>query len=198
MSAVIDFPATAEATVDETPAQRRVRLGSAALSWLFAVLFAAAALLAATAIGVALLYRGDLVKAAPEAFYVGGGPPGAVIFADLPLLHRSAYGLVALVRLTPVVMVFWTLHRLFGGYARREIFSSRAARRFGALGAWLCAYALAPLAGHLFLSSTGYEIDRNWMHLASVQALVVGALVLVIGQVMQVGREIEEDRKGFV
>jgi hypothetical protein len=34
--------------------------------------------------------------------------------------------------------------------------------------------------------------------MASVQAFVLGLLVFVIGQVMQVGREIEEDREAFV
>jgi hypothetical protein len=46
--------------------------------------------------------------------------------------------------------------------------------------------------------ATGYEIDKNWAHMASVQAFVLGLLVFVIGQVMQVGREIEEDREAFV
>jgi hypothetical protein len=34
--------------------------------------------------------------------------------------------------------------------------------------------------------------------MASLQAFVLGLLVFVIGQVMQVGREIEEDREAFV
>ena len=34
--------------------------------------------------------------------------------------------------------------------------------------------------------------------MASLQELVLGAVVLVIALVMQAGREIEEDREGFV
>jgi len=51
---------------------------------------------------------------------------------------------------------------------------------------------------HLALSATGYEIDRNWAHMVSLQELVLGGVVFVVAGVMQVGREIEEDREGFV
>ena len=57
---------------------------------------------------------------------------------------------------------------------------------------------MTPFLCHLVLDATNYEIDKAWMHLSSLQAFILGLLVFVIAQVMQVGREIEEDRKAFI
>ena len=42
------------------------------------------------------------------------------------------------------------------------------------------------------------ELDRRWAHLGSVQEGVVGLLLFVVAAVMTLGREIEEDGRGFV
>ena len=182
----------------ESPAQRRVRLGSQAVAWLFTGLFALSVLILTTAIVTMLFYKGELVRIGPDNCYIGEGPPNSVAFGSLTLVHRIVYVGVGIVRATPILMIFWSLRDLFGGYARGEVFSQSAARRFGRVGAWLCAYAVSPFLCHLFLSATRYEIDKNWAHMASLQAFILGLLVFVIGQVMQVGREIEEDREAFV
>jgi len=188
----------APATPAESLAQRRVRRGSRAAVWLFASLFGLAAATLATAIVVMLFYKGDLVRIGPDNCYIGAAPANTVAFGSLPLVHRLVYVVVGVVRATPILMIFWSLRALFGGYARGEVFSPDQARRFGRVGVWLCAYAVSPLLCHLALSATGYEIDKNWAHMASLQAFILGLLVFVIGQVMQVGREIEEDRGAFV
>lgn len=182
----------------ESPAQRRVRLGSRAAVWLFTGLFGLAAATLAAAIAVMLFYKGDLVRIGPENCYIGEAPANTVAFGSLPLVHRLVYVVVGVVRAAPILMIFWSLRALFGGYARGEVFSPDQARCFGRVGVWLCAYAVSPLLCHLALSATGYEIDRNWAHMASLQAFILGLLVFVIGQVMQVGREIDEDRGAFV
>jgi len=182
----------------ESLAQRRVRLGSRAAVWLFTGLFVLSAAILVTAIGVMLVYKGELVRIGPDNCYIGEAPANTVAFGSLPLVHRLVYVVVGVVRATPILMIFWSLRALFGGYARGEVFSPPQARRFGGVGGWLCAYAVSPLLCHLALSATGYEIDRNWAHMASLQAFILGFLVFVIGQVMQVGREIEEDREAFV
>lgn len=183
---------------EESAAQRRVRLGSLAAAWLFTGLFVLAATILATAIGVMIFYKGELVRIGPDNCYIGQGPANSVAFGSLPLVHRLVYVVTGVVRATPILMMFWSLRALFDGYARGEVFSAEAARRFGRVGGWLCAYAVSPFLCHLALSATGYEIDKNWAHLASLQAFILGLLVFVIGQVMQVGREIEADREAFV
>ncbi|MDR6624210.1 DUF2975 domain-containing protein [Caulobacter segnis] len=182
----------------ESAAQRRVRLGSRAAVWLFTGLFSLSSAVLVAAIAIMLFYKGELVRIGPDNCYIGEGPANSVAFGSLPLVHRLVYVGVGVVRAAPILMIFWSLRALFAGYQRGEVFSASAARRFGVVGAWLCAYALSPLICHLFLSATGYEIDKNWAHMASLQAFVLGLLVFVVGQVMQVGREIEEDREAFV
>jgi hypothetical protein len=199
MNAVVKLKPRAETiAAPETVAQRRVRLGSRALAWLFTGLLALSTAILVGALVTMLFYKGELVRIGPDNCYIGEGPPNSVAFGSLPLPHRLIYGLVGIVRATPIIMLFWSVRALFRLYARGEVFSPENGRSFSRIGGWLCAYALAPFICHLFLSATGYEIDRNWAHMASLQAFVLGLLVFVIGQVMQVGREIEEDREAFV
>ncbi|MBO9544132.1 DUF2975 domain-containing protein [Caulobacter sp.] len=182
----------------ESPAQRRVRLGSRAAVWLFTSVFALAAAILVAAIATMLFYKGELVRIGPDNCYIGEAPANTVAFSSLPLGHRLVYVAVGIARATPILMMFWSLRALFAGYARGEVFSAQAARRFGRVGAWLCAYAVSPFLCHVVLAATHYEIDKNWAHMASLQAFILGLLVFVIGQVMQVGREIEQDREAFV
>jgi len=182
----------------ETAAQRRVRLGSRALAWLFTGLLCVSAAILVAALAAMLFYKGELLRIGPDNCYIGEGPPNSVAFGSLPLVHRLVYCLVGIVRATPIIMLFWSLRGLFRLYARGEVFAPANAAQFRRIGMWLCAYAVSPFACHLFLVATGYEIDRNWAHMASVQAFVLGLLVFVIGEVMRVGREIEEDREAFV
>ena len=182
----------------ETSAQRRVRWGSRALAWLFTGLLTLSAAILVTALVTMLFYKGELVRIGPDNCYIGEGPANSVPFGSLPLPHRLVYGLVGIVRAAPIIMLFWSLRSLFGLYARGQVFTPENGRSFSRTGGWLCAYAVSPFVCHLALNATGYEIDKNWAHMASLQAFVLGLLVLVIGQVMQVGREIEEDREAFV
>ncbi len=199
MSTVVAFDFSQDpARPPETPAQRRVRIGSRWTARLFTGLFALAAAVLATAIVVMLFYKGEMVRIGPDNCYLFGGPPNSVAFGSLPLDQRLAYVVVAVLRATPILMLFWTTRALFRQFAIGRTFSGSAARRFRDIGVWLCAYALSPFICHVLLSTTGYEIDKNWAHLASLQAFILGLLVLVVGQVMQVGSEIEEDREAFV
>ncbi len=199
MSSVVKLTPRAETlSAPETPAQRRVRLGSRALAWLFTGLLTLSSAILVTALVTMLFYKGELVRIGPDNCYIGEGPPNSVAFGSLPLPHRLIYGLVGIVRATSIIMLFWSARGLFRLYARGRVFAPANAAQFRRIGVWLCAYALSPFVCHLFLAATGYEIDRNWAHMASVQAFVLGLLVFVIGQVMQVGREIEEDREAFV
>ncbi len=199
MSTVVKLMPRAETlAAPETPAQRRVRLGSRALAWLFTALLALSCAILLAALITMLFYKGELVRIGPDNCYIGEGPPNSVAFGSLPLVHRLIYCLVGGVRATPIIMLFWSARGLFRLYARGYVFAPANAAQFRRIGVWLCAYALSPFVCHLFLAATGYEIDRNWAHMASVQAFVLGLLVFVIGQVMQVGREIEEDREAFV
>ena len=199
MSAVVKLKLRAELVPqEETAAQRRMRLGSRALVWLFTGLLGLTLTVLVIALVTMVFYEGELVRIGPNNAYLGGGPANSIAFSSLPLVHRLIYCLVGIVRAAPIIMLFWSLRTLFRLYAQGRVFEPENGRSFSRIGGWLCAYALSPFVCHLFLSATGYEIDKNWAHLASLQAFILGLLVLVIGQVMRVGREIEEDRKAFV
>ncbi|MEO5772652.1 MAG: hypothetical protein ABIQ32_00860 [Sphingomicrobium sp.] len=182
----------------ESAAERRVRLGSQALVVLFTGLFWAFAAVMVTALAAMLFYKGQLLRLGAGGVYIGEIPPDTVAFAALPSDHRAVYFVVVLVRYLPVLLLFWHLRVLFQTFAKGHVFTRRAGVTLGRVGAWLCVYAVTPLLCHLALDVTGYEIDKQWVHVASVQAFVLGLLVFVIGQVMQVGREIREDWEGFV
>src|SRR4051812_35221544 len=108
----------------ESAAKRRVRVGSRVAGWLFTGLFALSALILATAIAAMLFYKGELVRIGPDNCYIGEGPPNSVAFSGLRLTHRLVYVGVGVARATPILMLFWSLRALFGGYARGEVFSA--------------------------------------------------------------------------
>jgi hypothetical protein len=187
--------------VVENPAYRRVRASSRGFAILFGGLFWAFVALTVFGVWAVLFYRGGVVSlGAPGGMISTNGhpPPGYVTFASLSLVHRLVYALVWIVRSAPMVLLFWKLQGLFRLYARGQVFASRNAQHLQWVGIALLADAVLPVLCHLALSASGYEIDRNWAHMTSVQELLLGGLVLVIAQVMLVGHEIEQDREGFV
>lgn len=187
---------------EPTPAHRRIRLVSRGLAWVFsgllilwglfcAVLFVAF-LIPAAGRHVAIGPTGMLLTTAPRL------PPGYVSFADLPPLQRLAHIPVGLINFIPPLMIFFFTRRLFGLYAQGQVFSRQNARCIQWIGVALVANAIAPGLGVLFLTRLHLVIDHNWMHASSLQELILGGVVYVIAQVMQVGREIEEERSQII
>ena len=199
MATVLKFdPLPEKSPAPQTAAERRIRFTSRGLAMLFVILFATFALIMVAGFAAMLFYKGQYLRIGPEGCYIGGGPTDSIAFGALPLQHRLIYVAVGVVRYAPVLMLFWHLRGLFRLYARGETFSRDAGATFSRIGGWLGVYAVSPLVCHVALSATGYEVDKAWLHMASVQAFILGLLVFVIGQVMQVGREIQEDREGFI
>jgi hypothetical protein len=197
MAAIVDISPPAPAS---TPSFRRIRAASRGFEILFAVLFAALIALAAFSLWVIYFYKGTMLAVGPRGgiFTTGVLPSDFVPFFTWRLDQRLAYTVVVVVRAVPTIYLFWCLRSLFRLYGRGEVFTSRTASLIQAMGACLVADAAMPFLCHLVLSATGYEIDKAWAHMAAVQELVLGAVVFVIALVMQAGREIEEDREGFV
>lgn len=187
--------------VAEHPAYRRVRASSRGFGVLFGALLWAFVALTVFGVWAVLFYRGGVISLGSAGGMInteGHPPPGYVTFASLSLVHRMVYAMVWIVRSAPMVLLFWNLQGLFRLYARGQVFAARNARHLQWVGIALLADAILPFVCHLALDATGYEIDRNWAHMTSLQELLLGGLVLVIAQVMLVGREIEQDREGFV
>jgi hypothetical protein len=136
---------------------------------------------------------GGMLTTAPETL-----PPNYVTVGDMPLVQRLAHVPAGIVYVAPIFLLFWNLRRLFGLYAVGVVFAPDNARRLKLIGAALIVIAVSPWLRHAFLSSFHIAVDQAWMSASSLQALVLGAIVLVIAQVMQLGRELEEERSQFV
>jgi hypothetical protein len=197
MATVIDIspPAT-----DTSPSVRKIRIASRGLTWLFTAFFALFVATAALGFGVLLFYHGAAIAFGPKGGVLTSGPvpPDYLALRDWRLDQRLAYAPVWAVRSAPMIGLFWCLRTLFRLYSEAEVFTERTARLIKWMGVWLVADAVAPFLCHLVLSATGYEIDKAWAHMTSVQEAVLGAVVFVIALVMQAGHEIEQDREGFV
>jgi hypothetical protein len=183
-----------------SPSVGRIRIASWALAWLFTGLLAAFAVLTLAGFAVLFFYHGTMIAFGPKGGLITTGPPPPdyLPLRDWRLDQRLAYAPVWLVRSAPTIGLFWCLRALFRRYSDAEVFTARTARLIKWMGVWLVADAVAPLLCHLALSATGYEIDKAWAQMTSVQEAVLGAVVFVIAGVMQAGHEIEQDREGFV
>lgn len=200
MSQVISLGGGADTAVP-TPALMKVLGASRAFGLLFTALFWTLVGLSALMVGGVLLYSGPHLQAGPHHFELTARSaplPGFVVVGALPWATKAAYAVVALARTAPAVMIVWNLRSLFQLYASGQVFAAGNAAAIKSIGLWLIASAVDPFACHLFLTGLGREIDHNWFHMQEVQAFVLGGLVFVIAQVMQVGREIEEDWSQFV
>jgi len=205
---VIDFAAEAPQSPSPLP---RVRLISRGLEILFLLLAVATALAAAALIlDFIVPYLGDSFILGPQGsgirlfvpwahpFHHPPVPAGYVSPEAMPVVQRLAHAPVGLLHAAPMVLLFWSLRRLFGLYAKGVVFSVENARALKHVGAALIVIALAPWLGYTFLNSLHLAIDKTWMHGSSIQELILGAMVYVIAQVMQLGRELEEERSQFI
>lgn len=179
----------------------RVRLFSRVLSFALLTLAVLFAVLVAGVVGAMFLAPGGMLGLGPKGGWFdtsGHMPTGYIALGDLPFGEKLTYLLIAVVREGPKLAVLLNQAALFSLYARGAVFQPANARRLRDTGAWLVADGVSPLLCHLALTATGLEVDRRWAHLGSVQEGVVGLLLFVIAAVMTLGREIEEDGRGFV
>jgi hypothetical protein len=197
MASIVDIAPVRPAPM---PSFRRIRAASRGLELLFAGLFAAFIALAIFSLWVLFFYKGTMIAIGPRGGILTTAPLPAdfVPFYTWRLDQRLVYAVDVLLRAAPTIYLFWCLRSLFRSYGQGQVFTARTARLIQAMGLCLIVDAALPFLCHVVLSATGYEIDKMWAHLAAVQELVLGATVLVIALVMQAGREIEEDREGFI
>jgi Protein of unknown function (DUF2975) len=185
-------------------ALRRMRWVSRGLEILFLVLAVGFGLIASAALlDFIVPYAGDALTLGPSGGFLTLGPhhplPASYISPGaMPVVQRLAHVPVGLLHVVPTFILFWSLQRLFGLYARGIVFAPENARHIKHIGAALAVSAVAPFLGFTFLNSLSLAIDHSWMHGTSLQELVLGAVVYVIAQVMQLGHQIEEERSQFV
>jgi len=197
MASVIDLAPPPPA---QSPSYRTIRRASRGFELLFVGLFAAFIALMAFSLWVLWFYQGTLIVVGPRGGLITTAPPPPdfIPFRDWPLAEKLAYTPDVIFRAAPTLGLFWCLRSLFRAYSQGQVFTARNAGLIKIMGVCLIVDAAAPFLCHLALSATGYEIDKQWAHMAAVQELVLGAVVFVIALVMQAGHEIEQDREGFI
>jgi len=209
MAQVLEFDPIADVPPADTPPHRRIRQASKALAILFGVIFVGYCLFAAALISAFLVpYAGDHLTIGPKGMmlYLGpqspaaavASPAGYVAVASLPLLQRLAHVAVSPLVALPGLMIFWNLHRLFRLYGQGVVFSEANARLIKHIGLWLVANALQPLVTTSVLAAVHMRIDHNWFHGDTIPKIVLGGVVYVIGMVMAVGHELEQEQEQFV
>lgn len=125
-------------------------------------------------------------------------PPGFVPIPSLTVWHRLLLLPVFVIGQLPLFLVFHNVRALFQLYAGGTVFAADNARRFKRIGLWLIGAAVSPGLMQIVQRAAGLAIDRAWFHMWEVHALVLGGLLFVISLVMEVGREIEQERAEFV
>ncbi len=81
---------------------------------------------------------------------------------------------------------------LFGLYAGGIVFARENAAHLKRIGVWLVVYPFAKFAANMLFRLAG-GTDKTWFRRRVVDALILGVIVFAIAQVMEFGREIEQD-----
>ena len=209
MTRVLHFSPATAAPSPETPPHRRIRQASKGLALLFGAIFLVYCVFAVVGVMAFLVpFAGEHLLIGPKgivlmigsapAHRLAAPPAGYLAVANLPRLQRLIHIAVSPLVVLPGVMVFWNLRRLFGLYGRGVVFSEANARLIKHIGLWLVANALAPLLTTNILAVLHMQIDQNWFHADTIPKIILGGVVYVIGMVMEVGRQIEEEQGQFV
>ena len=210
MAYVLELNPVAGESSREAPPHRRIRWASRALAVFFGLIFVGYCLFAAALVSAFLIpYAGDHLLIGPKGLilYLPGPaaahapalpPAGYVTVAGLPVIQRLAHVAVGPILILPGLMIFWNLRQLFRLYGQGVVFSEANAGRIKHIGLWLAANAVAPLVSVSVLSALHMVVDHNWFHQDTIPQLVLGGVVYVIAQVMQVGHQIEEERGQYI
>ncbi len=214
MAQVLEFMAEMAQPAPEPPTHRRIRTASRVLAVLFGVIFVAyCAFVAALVLAFLVPYAGDHLLIGPKGMLLNlwfGPPPahppaatvatlaGYVPVASLPLLQRLAHVAVGPIVILPGLMIFWNLRQLFRLYGQGVVFAEANARRIKHIGLWLAANALAPLLTTSLLGLLHMRIDQAWFHGDTIPKILLGGVVYVVGMVMAVGHELEQEQDQFV
>jgi hypothetical protein len=185
----------------EPPRRASIRRRSRFFATLFSVALVLAVLFAVALVLAVALYNGPLLAYGPGGVRFAPPPEEAAHLTPLSSFSfaQRLTGAAALsVLIAPVIFVFAHLRGLFRLYADGVVFAQTNARHIKAIGVGLIAYAFAPFFAHHLIRLVGVTSDPVWFHLDEVQALVAGALLFIIAEVVRFGGEIEYERDGFI
>jgi len=177
--------------------QRRSRAFCGCLTLALSVVVAFTILL----VPAVLFYDGGLLAFGPGGIHFG--PSREAIRDLLPLTRftiaqRAIGAFAVLVLIGPVIVALAHLRALFRLYADGIVFAPANALHIKAVGLTLIVYSIAPLCANRAIWLAGVTVDPVWFHIDEIESLAVGSILFIIAKVMQFGREIEQERDGFV
>ena len=184
-----------------TSAQIGLRRISRALAILFTLSMALSVLWLAGAFVFSFFYSNHIRMGAEGAFVtVPGLPaaiPGTVLYSSQPFTTHLAGFVDIVVAMTPVLFICRHLRGLFKLYAGGIVFARENAAHLKRIGVWLVVYPFAKFAANAIFRLAG-GTDKAWFRGELVDALILGVIVFAIAQVMEFGREIEQDSAEIV
>ena len=120
----------------------------------------------------------------------------AVLLESLTFGQRSVLALMAALGAVSAGVAIFHLRQLFALYSQGAIFTENNIRHIKRFGLWLAVAGIVVNgAGHVFFAVTG----RHPHGIANaVMAVIYGGMTYVVAQVMELGRQADEERKGFI
>ncbi|MEJ0026206.1 MAG: DUF2975 domain-containing protein [Rhizomicrobium sp.] len=201
MSNVVELPVVAPDTRASLLTYRSLKPLSRGLSILFTVFVGASLLWLAAAFVVIFFFADHVLLGASGGNVAFPHPPadmpGMVRFSTQPFVTRVAGLIDVVIGMIPVILVCWNLRGLFGLYARGVVFARENARHLKHIGVWLVTWPVAKLVANMLFQLAG-GADKAWAQTIFLDSLVLGLIVFAIAQVMEFGREIEEEKDSFI
>ena len=123
-------------------------------------------------------------------------PAPGVALETLSLAQRAELAGLSLLSAICGGLAVFHLRRLFILYARGEVFAEDNIRHIKRFGLWLALSAvMINVADHLFPAIAG-QPPHSFAN--AVLALVYGGMTYVVGRVMELGRQADQERREFV
>ena len=119
-----------------------------------------------------------------------------VMLESLSFGQRSALALLAVPCAASGGVAIFHLRQLFALYSRGAVFTEDNIRHIKRFGLWLVVAAVVVnSAGRVFFIVTGQHSHGT---ANAAMALIYGGMTYVVARVMELGRQADEERKGFI
>lgn len=120
----------------------------------------------------------------------------AVSFDKLSLWQRAGAGLALAISATPILLLMHHARRLFGHFARGEVFTADAIGHIRAAGVWLVVSFFAAIAGRIVLALNGVpQTARNG---DGLWPLLTGTATFIAAHVMAEAQHIAAENAEIV
>ena len=199
MSNVVEF-SPFEADAPALP-HRRLLVLSRGLSWLFTFLMGSSLFWVVAAFVVIFFYSNHVMVGSSGANVSFPAEPhdipGMIRFSSQPFITRFAGFVNICMASTPIVLICWNLRELFKLYSRGVVFARENAAHLKRIGLWLVLWPVAKFIANMLFQLAG-GTDKAWAQMIFLDSLILGLIVLAIAQVMEFGREIEQEKDSFI